>query len=94
MNFRDEMQKRILIGEGAMGTLLYTTGVDTCFEELNVINPELISDIHRAYIRAGADIIQTNTYGANYFKLKRYGLENQVSTINREAVKIAKELVK
>jgi len=92
MNFRDELQKRILIGEGAMGTLLYTTGVDTCFEELNLINPELVKDIHRAYIRAGADIIQTNTYGANHFKLKRYGLENQVSTINRKAVKIAKEV--
>lgn len=90
MNFREEIQKRILIGEGAMGTLLYTTGVDQCYEELNLINPQLVRGIHQAYVQAGAEIIQSNTYGANHFKLKRYGLEDQVSSINREGIKIAR----
>ena len=90
MNFREEIQKRILIGEGAMGTLLYTTGVDQCYEELNVTNPDLVRGVHQAYVQAGAEIIQSNTYGANHFKLKRYGLEDQVSSINREGIKIAR----
>ena len=90
MNFREEIQKRILIGEGAMGTLLYTTGVDQCYEELNLINPQLVKGIHQAYVQAGTEIIQSNTYGANHFKLKRYGLEDQVSSINREGIKIAR----
>ena len=92
MNFRDEIQKRILIGEGAMGTLLYSTGIDQCHEELNISDPELVKSIHRAYVQAGAEIIQTNTYGANHYKLKRFGLEDSVSSINREAVRIAKSV--
>ncbi|WP_050615269.1 bifunctional homocysteine S-methyltransferase/methylenetetrahydrofolate reductase [Bacillus testis] len=90
MNFRDEVQKRILIGEGAMGTLLHATGVDQCNEELNLTHPELIKNIHTAYVQAGADLIQSNTYGANHYKLKRYGLEDDVSSINREGMKIAR----
>ncbi|WP_019241812.1 MULTISPECIES: bifunctional homocysteine S-methyltransferase/methylenetetrahydrofolate reductase [Bacillus] len=90
MNFRDEIQKRILIGEGAMGTLLYATGVDQCFEELNITNPGLIKSVHQAYVIAGSEIIQSNTYGANHYKLKRFGLEDQVSVINREGMKIAR----
>ncbi|MGM9926852.1 MAG: bifunctional homocysteine S-methyltransferase/methylenetetrahydrofolate reductase [Bacillus sp. (in: firmicutes)] len=92
MNFRDEIKHRILIGEGAMGTLLYSTGVDQCHEELNLSNPELVKSIHRAYIHAGAEIIQSNTYGANYHKLKRYGLEDSVSAINRAGIRIAKSV--
>ena len=60
-----------------MGSLLYSHGVDRCFEELNLTNPDEVLHIHQAYIEAGADIIQTNTYGANYIKLARYGLEDQ-----------------
>ncbi|WP_096436832.1 bifunctional homocysteine S-methyltransferase/methylenetetrahydrofolate reductase [Alteribacter populi] len=91
MGFLQELEKKILIGDGAMGTLLYAHGVDRCFEELNLTHDEQISQIHRAYIRAGADLIQTNTYGANYEKLSRYGLEDSVQAINRAAVKIAKK---
>ncbi|WP_081707561.1 bifunctional homocysteine S-methyltransferase/methylenetetrahydrofolate reductase [Bacillus massiliigorillae] len=90
MNFRDEIQNRILIGEGAMGTLLYSTGVDQCYEELNIINPDLVRSVHQAYVHAGSDILQSNTYGANHYKLKRYGLEDKVSSINREGMRIAK----
>ena len=76
-NLLDTLKERILIGDGAMGSLLYSHGVDRCFEELNLTHPEQVLHIHQAYIEAGADVIQTNTYGANYIKLARYGLEDQ-----------------
>ncbi|WP_438318243.1 bifunctional homocysteine S-methyltransferase/methylenetetrahydrofolate reductase [Sporosarcina sp. FA9] len=91
MDLLKTMRERILIGDGAMGTLLYSHGVDRCFEELNLTHPEQVLHIHQAYIQAGADVIQTNTYGANYIKLSRYGLEDQVKKINQAAVKLAKE---
>ncbi|KXZ24104.1 homocysteine methyltransferase [Bacillus nakamurai] len=90
MGLLEDLQHRILIGDGAMGTLLYSYGIDRCFEELNVSKPEEIKRIHKAYVEAGADIIQTNTYGANYIKLSRYGLEDETKKINQEAVKIAR----
>src|SRR5690625_1670241 len=74
-----------------MGTLLYGYGVDRSFEELNLTHPEQIQSIHEAYIDAGANVIQTNTYGANYIKLARYGLSEQVNKINQAAVQIAKK---
>lgn len=86
----DELKKRILIADGAMGTLLYSYGIDRCFEELNVSHSEQVKHVHEAYITAGADVIQTNTYGANYIKLSRYGLQDDVKKINSAAVKIAR----
>ncbi|WP_174727897.1 bifunctional homocysteine S-methyltransferase/methylenetetrahydrofolate reductase [Mesobacillus harenae] len=91
MSFLDKMKNEILIADGAIGTLLYSYGTDCCFEELNLSHPEDISKIHRAYIQAGADIIQTNTYAANYLKLQRYGLEDSVKEINSRAVKLARQ---
>lgn len=85
------LQNKILIGDGAMGSLLYSYGVDRCFEEHNLTHPKQVLHIHEAYIEAGADIIQTNTYGANYIKLARHGLEDQVKKINTAAVKLAKQ---
>ncbi|MBD1380583.1 bifunctional homocysteine S-methyltransferase/methylenetetrahydrofolate reductase [Metabacillus arenae] len=91
MNFLEEIQSRILIADGAMGTLLYSHGIDRCFEELNLSQPEQIKSIHEAYIKAGSDVIQTNTYGANYLKLSRYGLEDDIKKINETAVHLAKQ---
>lgn len=91
MSLLEALKERILIGDGAMGTLLYSYGIDRCFEELNLTHPEDIENVHRSYIEAGADIIQTNTYGANYIKLARYGLEEDVKKINTAAVRIAKK---
>lgn len=85
------LKERILIGDGAMGSLLYSYGVDRCFEEHNLTHPDQVLHIHQAYIDAGADVIQTNTYGANYIKLARHGLEDQVKQINTAAVKLAKK---
>ncbi len=78
MGLLDDLKERIVIADGAMGTLLYAHGIDRCFEELNVTKPEEIVHIHEAYIESGAEIIQTNTYGANYVKLARYGLQDDV----------------
>lgn len=85
------LQHEVLIADGAIGSLLYSYGVDRCFEEHNLTHPEEVLTIHRAYIEAGANIIQTNTYGANYIKLARYGLENHVKEINEAAVQLAKQ---
>lgn len=91
MTFLEKLKNQILIADGAIGTLLYSYGTGSCYEELNLSHPEDIFGIHRAYIEAGADVIQTNTYAANSYKLQRYGLEDQVKEINRAAVKIARE---
>ncbi|SER90346.1 homocysteine S-methyltransferase [Gracilibacillus ureilyticus] len=90
-SLQKELQEKILIADGAIGTLLYAHGVDQCFESYNVSKPEEVLQVHRSYIEAGADIIQTNTYGANYIKLSRFGLEEQVHQINVKAVQIAKQ---
>lgn len=74
-----------------MGSLLYSYRVDRCFEEHNLTYPEQVLHIHQAYIDADADAIQTNTYGANYIKIARHGLEDQVKKINEAAVKLAKQ---
>ncbi|VEF47942.1 bifunctional homocysteine S-methyltransferase/5,10-methylenetetrahydrofolate reductase [Bacillus freudenreichii] len=94
MNLLDSLKEKIMIGDGATGTLLYSYGVDRCFEELNLTHPDDILHVHKEYLQAGADIIQTNTYGANYIKLSRFGLEERVKKINSEAVRIAREAAK
>ena len=78
--------------DGAMGTMLQQAGVadKPCPEYACITNPEVVASIHRAYIEAGADIIETNTFGANPLKLQEYGLEAQTEEINLQAVKIAK----
>lgn len=82
-----------LLGDGAMGTLLNSRGVsyEQCFEALNLNNPELIRSIHSEYIHAGAQVIQTNTFGANRYKLTAHGLADQVSAINRAGVELARQ---
>ncbi|HOJ01920.1 MAG TPA: homocysteine S-methyltransferase family protein, partial [Anaerolineaceae bacterium] len=70
-------EKKPLVADGAMGTLLHDRGVgfESCFDELNLTNPALVGSIHQEYIKAGAEVILTNTFGANRFKLERCGLE-------------------
>src|SRR5881296_2545883 len=83
-----------LLCDGAMGTLLYARGVslDACFDVLNLNTPRLIQSIHADYIAAGADCIETNTFGANRFKLAVHGLEGRVREINRRGVAIARDV--
>ncbi len=89
----EQLQQRPILCDGAMGTLLYARGVsyEQCFDALNLTRPELIQGIHREYISAGAQIIETNTFGANRAKLEAYGLEEQVRDINFRAVRLARE---
>src|SRR5215510_1519601 len=84
---------RILVVDGAMGTMLYAKGVyiNRCYDELNLSNPDLVREIHTEYIRAGADIIETNTFGATASKLQQYGLEGSLHEINATAAQIARK---
>ncbi|HWR65947.1 MAG TPA: bifunctional homocysteine S-methyltransferase/methylenetetrahydrofolate reductase [Bellilinea sp.] len=86
---------RPLISDGAMGTVLHTHGVsfDQSFDALNLTSPALVADIHREYIDAGSNIIQTNTFSANRFKLLQHGLEKRVQEINSGAVELARRVV-
>lgn len=84
---------KVHVVDGAMGTMLYGRGVfvNVCFDELAVRQPDLVRDIHREYVRAGAEVIETNTFGANQFKLAHYGLGDETERINTAAARIAKE---
>jgi homocysteine S-methyltransferase len=86
---------RPLISDGAMGTLLHQRGVsfDQSFDELNLTSPALVAEIHREYIEAGSNMIQTNTFGANRYKLAQHGLEKRVGEINTNAVELARRVV-
>jgi methionine synthase / methylenetetrahydrofolate reductase(NADPH) len=88
----DRLRDSVLLCDGAMGTMLYARGVfiNRCFDELNLSSPALVEEVHREYLRAGADIIETNTFGANRHKLVRHGLEDKVGAINRAAVDVAR----
>jgi methionine synthase I (cobalamin-dependent)/5,10-methylenetetrahydrofolate reductase len=89
----EQLQQRPLLCDGAMGTLLYARGVayEQCFDALNLTQPELIQRIHSEYISAGAQIIETNTFGANRVKLEAHNLGDKVRDINRSAVRLARE---
>jgi len=82
--------------DGAMGTLLYAKGVfiNRCYDELNLSQPDLIRGIHHEYLQAGAEIIETNTFGANSFRLARHSLADKVRDINRAGVRLAREAAK
>jgi methionine synthase / methylenetetrahydrofolate reductase(NADPH) len=92
-SFRNVLDSdRIHVVDGAMGTMLYAKGVyiNRCYDELNLSNPDLVQEIHTEYIRAGADIIETNTFGATAYKLQQYGLEQNLHEINARAAQIAR----
>jgi methionine synthase / methylenetetrahydrofolate reductase(NADPH) len=93
-----ELSRRLdaqpLLCDGAMGTLLYARGVslDACFDVLNLNSPRVVQSVHADYIAAGADCIETNTFGANRFKLAAHGLEGRVREINRRGVQLARDV--
>ncbi|HTZ32623.1 MAG TPA: bifunctional homocysteine S-methyltransferase/methylenetetrahydrofolate reductase [Methylomirabilota bacterium] len=91
-DFNERLKDSILIGDGAMGSMLHdVVGTVRCFDELNVTEPEAVFRVHQAYIEAGAQIIETNTFGANRFKLAPLGLGDDVQRLNSRGVKIARE---
>jgi methionine synthase I (cobalamin-dependent)/5,10-methylenetetrahydrofolate reductase len=91
-DFNDRLKDSILIADGAMGSMLYeAVGSVRCFDELNATEPEAVFRVHQAYIEAGAQIIETNTFGANRFKLAPLGLGDEVQRLNSRGVKVARE---
>ena len=93
--FLEALDERVLVCDGAMGTMLYGKGIfiNRCFESLNLTQPALVVDVHRDYLRAGADIVETNTFGANRMKLRGFGLGDQVREINLAGARLAREAV-
>ena len=87
-------RQQVIVFDGAMGTMLYNKGVfiNQCYDELNLRAPDLVRDVHKAYKKAGAEVLETNSFGANRIKLAQYGLESQVAEINRAAARIAREV--
>ena len=90
--FLQELDNRVLVCDGAMGTMLYARGIflNRSFDELNLTQPDLVAEVHQAYARAGADVIETNTFGANRVKLGAFGLADRVHAINAQGAKIAR----
>jgi homocysteine S-methyltransferase len=85
--------EQVVLFDGAMGTMLYARGVfiNQCYDELVLRSPDLVREVHAAYVKAGAEVVETNTFGANRAKLTQHGLEGQVATINRRAAEVARE---
>jgi homocysteine S-methyltransferase len=91
--FLERIRRAPLVFDGAMGTMLYAKGafVNTCYDELNLVQPDLVRSIHAAYLDAGAEAIETNSYGANRVKLRAHGLAARMAEINRAAARLARE---
>ncbi len=87
-------QEKPIISDGAMGTILHMRGIrfDECFDHLNITHPAQVADVHRAYIEVGACMIQTNTFGANRYKLSQFGLEHKVAEINQAGVELVRRV--
>src|ERR671914_42107 len=91
--FLEALDERVLVCDGAMGTMLYQKGVfiNRCFDALNVLQPDLVSEVHQDYVRAGADVVETNTFGANRVKLRAFGLSDRIREINVEGARLARQ---
>ncbi|MCI0356228.1 MAG: homocysteine S-methyltransferase family protein, partial [Acidobacteria bacterium] len=94
-DLRSRLQAGPVLCDGAMGTLLYAKGlfINRCYDELNASQPDLIRNIHHEYLSAGAEIVETNTFGANSFRLMRHGLAERVREINLAGARLAREAV-
>jgi len=90
--FLEELDRRVLVCDGAMGTMLYAKGIflNKSFDELNLTQPDLVAEVHQQYVRAGADIIETNTFGANKVKLGAFNLSERVHAVNVQGARIAR----
>jgi len=90
--FLEALDARVLVCDGAMGTMLYAKGIflNRCFDELNVSQPDLVAEVHREYVRAGAEVLETNTFGANRFKLANFGLSDRTRVLNVQGARIAR----
>src|SRR5271157_3514889 len=91
--FREQLSRRVLVSDGAMGTMLYSRGVfiNRCFDELNLSSPDLVRQIHQDYVKAGAEIVESNTFGGNRARLAGFGLAEKLKAINQAGVRLARE---
>ena len=91
-SFLRTIEERVLVCDGAMGTMLYGKGIflNRSFDELNLTQPDLVAEVHQAYVRAGADVVETNTFGANRIKLAAFGLAERTHAINLQGARIAR----
>src|SRR5258705_13808544 len=90
--FLEAIDERVLVCDGAMGTMLYSRGVfiNRSFDALNLTDPDTVAEVHQDYVRAGADIIETNTFGANRIKLRAFGLSDRLRDINCQGATLAR----
>ncbi|PWU02917.1 MAG: bifunctional homocysteine S-methyltransferase/methylenetetrahydrofolate reductase [Terriglobia bacterium] len=93
LEFREQLLRRVLVADGAMGTMLYSHGIfiNRCFDELSLSAPDLVSRIHRSYVDSGAEILETNTFGANRARLSAFGMADKLQAINEAGVRLARE---
>ena len=93
LEFRDQLSHRIMVADGALGTMLYSRGafINRCFDEMNLSAPDIVRQIHQDYVKAGADLIETNTFGANRARLSGFGLAEKLKAINEAGVRLARE---
>ena len=93
-SFLDKIDKRPMVCDGAMGTMLYSKGIslNQCFDELNTAKPHLVKEVHVAYVKAGAEVIETNTFGSNRFRLEKFGLGDRVRELNVAGARLAREV--
>src|SRR5437899_9419964 len=91
--FRQQLSQRVLVADGAMGTMLYSRGVfiNRCFDELNLSSADMVRQIHQEYVKAGAEILETNTFGATRQRLAAFGVAEKLKTINQAGVRLARE---
>ncbi len=91
--FRSKLQSKIVVADGAMGTMLYAKGIfiNRCFDELNLSSPQMVKEIHQEYVKAGAEIIESNTFGGNRVRLTAFGLVEKLAAINKAGVRLARE---
>src|ERR1700681_194335 len=96
LEFRDRLSRRVMVADGAMGTMLYARGVfiNRCFDELNLSSPDMVRQIHQEYVKAGAEILETNTFGASRPRLGAFGVAEKLKAINLAGVRLAREAAK
>ena len=92
--FLEKIENRPMVCDGAMGTMLYSKGISLtrCFDELNLSSPQLVKEVHLAYVKAGAEILETNTFGASRPRLEKHNQSEKVREINLAGARLAREV--